>query len=245
MSVSLVLAFGVACKSTTTPETQPPGDTSASASAEGETGDAVTPEGDGSGEPAGESGGDAMTGGQRALAVLDALQKKIDDDTETKSDRKQAHEQILEWDDGSAEYAFARAALAGRRAQAQGMKAGGLVEEAESFARRSIERDPGLREGAAQRLLGSLYVLAPGRMVQHGDSESGLEMLEEDVEAHPDRADSHLRVAEAYIALDDPEPAFPHLCFVLKAKGSIGGEDQRLLAQLIKDVGGESTLGCG
>ncbi len=233
-----------ACKSTTSdPETNPP--------TGGETGGEAT-----NGVPDGDAGDAGDTGvaaaeetgpsrGQEALAVLDALQKKIDDESETKADRKQAHEKILEWDDGSAEYAFARAALAGRRAQAQGMKAGGLVEEAEAYALKSIEKDPELREGAAQRLLGSLYVLAPGRMVKHGDSEKGLEMLEKDVEAHPERADSHLRVAEGYIALDDPEPAFSHLCFCLGAKDSMGGEDQRLLAQLIKDVGGEATLGCG
>ncbi len=235
-----------ACKSTTSdPETKPPtaGDTGAEtdgadagdAGDAGDTGDA----GDASAADEGPSRG------QEALAILDALQQKIDDESETKADRKQAHEQILEWDDGSVEYAFARAALAGRRAQAQGMKAGGLVEEAEAYAMKAIEKDPSFRDGASQRMLGSLYVLAPGRMVKHGDSEKGLEMLEQDVEAHPDRADSHLRVAEGYIALDDPDPAFPHLCFCLKAKDSMGGEDQRLLAQLIKDVGGEATLGCG
>lgn len=183
-------------------------------------------------------------GGKRALAVYDELQKKIDAGSDTKTDRRWAYDRILTWDDKTAAYAFARAALAGRRAQSQGLSARHYVAEAEKYALESIERDPNFRDGAARRLLGSLYVLAPPRMVDHGDSEKGLEMLEEDVAAYPDRPESHLRLAEAYIALGDIEPGLPHLCDALASADALGGEDRRLLDKLIIEVGGAEVLGC-
>ncbi len=206
-------------------------------------------------KPPGETGGvessgegDAapkVSGGEQALEIYRALEAKIDAGEDSKADRKDAYNKVVELDDGSNDYAFARAALAGRLAQARGVKAGKLVTEAESYARRVLEAEPDYGEGAVVRMLGSLYVNAPARLVKHGDSETGLEMLEKEVSGHPDRVESRLRLAEAYVALGDPEPSFPHLCACIQNRTSFGGDNQRLLGRLVDEVGGEEALGCG
>ncbi len=181
-----------------------------------------------------------------ARKVLDDLEARIEAGTATEADREQAYETLRAApDDGSADYAFARAALAGRLAELRGVGAGKLVTEAERFARIALQRDPDYDEGAATRMLGTLYVMAPGRLVEHGDAEEGLSMLEELVEARPDDPRNHLRVAEAYIALDDPEPAAPFLCFAHAHRDGLRSDDQALLDTLSESFGGKSGLGCG
>lgn len=179
-----------------------------------------------------------------AIAVYEALEALIDAQKDGKQDREDAYALIQGWDDGSAAYAFARAAIAGRLAENRGLQAGGLVTEAESFARRCREKEPDFREGSATRLLGTLYVLAPSRLLKHGDSETGLSLLEDEVKAHPDRLISRLRLAEAFISLGDPDPSREHLCVVKQGEASLGAGDKRLLARLVGEVGGEDELGC-
>ncbi|RMG96513.1 MAG: hypothetical protein D6705_11105 [Deltaproteobacteria bacterium] len=187
----------------------------------------------------------ARSSGERALAILDDLERAVDEDRATREDRKRAYAEVTALpDDGSAAYAFARAALAGRLAEARGAKAGRLVGEAEAWARRALERDPEFRDGAATKLLGSLYALAPPRLLAHGDSEKGLEMLEERVRARPDDLEAHLRLAEAYVALGDPEAAMPSLCLLWSRRGEVRGDEARLLARLLDDVGGPEVLAC-
>jgi len=111
------------------------------------------------------------------------------------------------------------------------------VPEIERCARRSRDLDPDFRDGAATRLLGTLYVLAPAAVLQHGDSETGLELLEGLARRHPETVENHLRLAEAYIALGDPDPAAPQLCRCLAHEAELHADDQRLLRQLIKDAG--------
>ena len=179
------------------------------------------------------------------IAVYEALEALIEAQKDTKDDREDAYAVISGLpDDGSAAYAFARAAVAGRLAENRGLQAGGLVGEAEEYARRVRDKDPDFRDGAATRMLGTLYVLAPSRLVSHGDSETGLEILEEEVEAHPGRASSRVRLAEAYIALGDPDPATEHLCRARAAQSDLGVGERRLLARLIEEVGGEGALAC-
>lgn len=179
-----------------------------------------------------------------AIKVYEALEALIDAQKDTKADREDAYALINGWDDGSVAYAFARAAIAGRLAENRGLQAGGLVTEAEEFARRAREKEPDFRDGSATRLLGTLYVLAPGRLLKHGDSEAGLELLEEEVKAHPERPISRLRLAEAYVALNEPESAREHLCAAKTAEPNLGAGDRRLLARLVEEVGGEGELGC-
>ncbi len=180
------------------------------------------------------------------MAVHDGLEARIGAQTDTEADRKAAYQQVraLE-DDGSAEYALARAALAGRLAETRGAKAGKLVTEAEQFARLSLDRDRSLRDGAALRMLGTLYVLAPGRLLKQGDSEVGLEMLEDLVRSHPDDPRAQLRLAEAYLALGDPDPSIPHLCRAQSGREALPADERRLLGRLVDDAGGPSVVLCG
>ncbi len=181
-----------------------------------------------------------------ARAILDALENDIEAGKATESAREQAYDTVVAApDDGSADYAFARAALAGRVAELRGVGAGKLVTEAEAFARLALEREPEYDAGAATRMLGTLYVMAPGRLVEHGDAEDGLSLLEDLVEARPDDPRNHLRVAEAYIALDDPEPAAEFLCFAHARRDALRRDDQKLLDTLSEAFGGKAGLGCG
>ncbi len=180
------------------------------------------------------------------VAIYEALEQEIAAGTDTEQDRSRALEEVTAIpDDQSAAYAFVRAALAGRVAENRGAKAGKLVTDAESWALKSIARDPELRDRAATQLLGSLYVMAPGRLVEHGDSEKGLEMLEGLVAARPDEPRYRLRLAQAYVHLGDDEPAHAHACAALAARDRLRGDEQKLLDALVGELGGATALGCG
>jgi tetratricopeptide (TPR) repeat protein len=188
----------------------------------------------------------AETADTRApIAIYDGLEALIASGSDKEADRLYAYHRARERpDDGSASYAFARAALAGRVAELRGAAAGGLVGEAESFARKSIERDPNFRNGANRRMLGSLYVMAPSTLLDHGDSEDGLELLEQLVEQDPSSVENRLRLGEAYVHLGDHEPAAEHLCAALQERGKLRADEQRLLDRVVKDAGGIEALAC-
>lgn len=180
-----------------------------------------------------------------ALAISDALESLIEQGRASEDDRVHALEQIRSIpDDDSAGYAFARAAVAGRVAELRGVKAGKLVTEAESFAQASIERDPEFRDKAASRMLGSLWVQAPPRLLEHGDSEEGLSLLESLTEQQPDQIVNHLRLAEAYVFLGDPDPAVPHLCTAQAGRTSLRRDDDALLTRLLEEVAQEEPIQC-
>ncbi len=204
------------------------------------------PPGGGAPATSSSSGGDLQAAtGERALEIHDRLEARISAGEDDRAARKRSYEQVLSLrDDGSAAYALARAALAGRVAESRGAGAGKLVTEAERWARRSRERDPNLRDGAATRLLGSLYVMAPARLLEHGDSETGLELLEDLVERHPEDPRARLRLAEAYVALGDPDPAFEHLCVALAGREQLPGDERRLLERLVDELGPAVASSC-
>jgi hypothetical protein len=182
---------------------------------------------------------------QDALAVYEELEALIAQGRDSDKDRVFAHDRVKALpDDQSPEYAFARGALAGRVAELRGIKAGGLVGEAEHWARQSLERDPTWNGAAATRMLGTLYVKAPSRLVQHGDSEEGLEMLEMLAEQRPEDPRNHLRLAEAYVHLGDREPAVAPLCKVLPDRAQLRPDEQRLVDSLVDELGGTQTLAC-
>ena len=170
------------------------------------------------------------------LALADALEQQIERGADTPELRRSAHERASGLAVKSAEDALGRAILAGRLAQLKGLSAPGLVREVERYARLSAELDPTLRYGAAWRILGTLYVMAPAALVEHGDSETGLELLERAVDKWPDHPENHLRVAEAYLALGDEAPAPPHLCFCRAHRNELRKDDQRLLDELIEEA---------
>jgi hypothetical protein len=172
-----------------------------------------------------------------ALELSDALEALIAAGTDTAADREFAY-QVVKTDDGdTAASTYARAAITGRLVQQRGLLGAHVVGDVERDARRSRDLDPDFRDGAATRLLGTLYVLAPAALLEHGDSESGLVLLERLVQAHPDALENHLRVAEAYIALGDPAPATPHLCRCVAGESALRPDDRRLLAQLVAAAG--------
>jgi ABC-type Fe3+-hydroxamate transport system substrate-binding protein len=179
-----------------------------------------------------------------AVAVHAALEQRIAAGGGSEAERVSALDQARAApDDGSAAYAYARAAVAGRMAEERGLQALDLLDEIRDWSSKSIERDAGFQGMAATRMLGTLHVLA-GRHFKGGDSEHGLELLEQVLEAHPDAVVNHLRVAEAYVALGDPEPAFERLCVAQAGREQLTAEEQRLLDALVEDVGGAAVLGC-
>jgi hypothetical protein len=179
-----------------------------------------------------------------ALGLSEQLERLIDQSTVTDDDREAAYAEVQRWTAPTAEYAFARAALAGRLAQVRGLSAIALVGEVESWALESIKLDPKFQQEAATRMLGTLYVMAPSSMVTNGDSEKGLEMLEKLCQRHPEKLENHLRVAEAYVALGDAEPAFVHLCRCERERSRLRPSDQRVLDKVVQDAGGSDALRC-
>jgi hypothetical protein len=181
-----------------------------------------------------------------AVAILRHLDDRIARGVDSEEDRERAYQRVRAMaDDGSADYAYARAALAGRVAESRGAGAGKLVTQAEVWARAALQRDPDYDDGAATRMLGTLYVMAPGRLVDHGDSEDGLAMLEARVDAHPVDPRNHLRVAEAYLQLGDPERSRPHLCLALRDQADLRADERRRRSRIVDDAGGRAALACG
>jgi hypothetical protein len=172
-----------------------------------------------------------------ALATSDALEALIERGAEASGDREYAYEMVCQQATDSAAGSFARAAVTGRLVQQRGLTGASLIGEVETFALRSRALDPGFRGGAATRLLGTLYVIAPGAFLAHGDSERGIELLEELVSEHPEVVENQLRLAEAYIALGDPDPAGLPLCVCLAHRDALRRDDQQLLDQLVETTG--------
>lgn len=181
-----------------------------------------------------------------ALALSDALEALIEEGKDSEEDREAAYNLAQTLPAQTAGDAFGRAAIAGRLAEKKGalsvlgsQSPTSLVEEAEKYALLSQRLDPEFRSGAATRMLGTLYVLAPASILEGGDSEEGLEILEGMVTRHPEVADNHLRLAEAYIALGDKEPARRPLCQAIKMQAKLR-KDHRvgLLKKLRAEVPG-------
>lgn len=172
------------------------------------------------------------------LVLSDTLELLIAFGDDTSTDRSFAYEEVKKLPADSAAEAYARANVTGRYVQNKGYRAVHLLKDVEKYARRSRELDPGFRDGAATLLLGTLYVLAPSPFLEHGNSEVGLEMLEELVDQHPEAVENHLRLAEGYLALGDPEPAFDHLCLCLARAEALRPDDAALLEHLVADTDG-------
>lgn len=173
-----------------------------------------------------------------ALVLCEALEARIEAGTDTPSDRVFAYEAVKRLpEETSAAYTFARAAITGRLVQHRGLLAVDIVREVEHFARKSREIDPAFRDGAATRMLGTLYVLAPSDLLEHGNSEEGLSLLEALVARAPDSAENRLRLGEALVALGDKEPAAPHLCAALARRSALRRDEQLLLDKVYADAG--------
>lgn len=170
------------------------------------------------------------------VAVADALEALVARSADTHQDRQFAYQRVRNLAPKTAEDALGRAMIAGRLAQISGLSAPTLVHEVERFARQSAALDPTLRSAAAQRVLGTLYVMAPASLLSHGDSETGLELLQGVVKRFPDHVPNRLRLAEGYIALGDSEPARPLLCYCMAHRAALRPDEQKLLEDLRQQV---------
>jgi hypothetical protein len=179
-----------------------------------------------------------------ALALSDALEGLIEKGVATEEDRDAAYDLAKKLPTDTAGDAFGHAAIAGRVAETRGAMSlfsseknpSSLVGEAEEFALKSRNLDPAFRDGAATRMLGTLYVLAPADMLKHGDSEDGLAMLEGLVKARPDLLPNQLRLAEAYVALGDKAPAHAPLCACKSQRSRLRRDDQKLFDKLADEL---------
>lgn len=180
------------------------------------------------------------------LKVSDDLEALIEVGTDKPKDREAAYDKVRQTPcDATAGAAFGRAAVTGRVVQQKGLLAANLVRDVEFYARRSRELDPGFRDLAATRMLGTLYVMAPAALLKHGDSETGLQMLETMTREHPDVPENHLRLAEAYTSLGDSASARPEVCQCLAMRTRLRRDDQNLLNQLFAQLtAGGKSLGC-
>jgi len=176
--------------------------------------------------------------------LSDALEALIADGRATDEDRDAAYDLVQRLPASTAGDAFGRAAISGRLAESKGVFAVvttesplSLVGEAEKYAILSRKLDPEFRDGAATRMLGTLYVLAPANLLEGGDSEEGLALLEGLAEQHPTDPNTQLRLAEAYIALGDKDPAAKPLCVAISKKATLRKDDGQLLQRLIHDFG--------
>ncbi|MBN2197054.1 MAG: hypothetical protein JW751_29890 [Polyangiaceae bacterium] len=132
---------------------------------------------------------------------------------------------------------YGKAKITARWVQSRGMLAASQLREVEALLLQSQELDANFRQGAAEFMLGVLYVHAPARLVEHGDSEVGLSLLEAHLAQHPDDPPKQLRLAEAYIALNDPDPAHPLLCSCQRRRAALSQSEQVLLDELLKRAG--------
>jgi len=188
-----------------------------------------------------------------AITLSDALEKLIAEGTDTDEDRSAAYEIVQTLPADTAEDAFGRAAIAGRLAEKKGALAllgsqspTSLVGEAEKYARQSRKLDAEFRQGAATRMLGSLYIFAPANLLEGGNSEDGIEILEHLVSTHPEVPENQLRLADGYIALSDKEPAKKPLCLALAQRDQLRRDDVTLadkLAKLMQPLDCKVTLG--
>ena len=179
------------------------------------------------------------------LAVSDELEALVEAGTDTSGAREAAYDKVRQAPCAGVGQSFGRAAVTGRIVQQKGLLAANLVRDVEFYARRSRELEPGFRDFASTRMLGTLYVLAPAALLKHGDSETGLEMLETLSREHPTVPENHLRLAEAYVSLGDNASARPHVCQCLNMRTRMRRDDQNLLNQLFAQLtAGGKILGC-
>lgn len=77
----------------------------------------------------------------------------------------------------------------------------------------------------------------PGRVRRSHE----LSMPQSVVEHWPAQHENHLRLAEGYLALGDPEPARPHLCLGAGRCAELRQDHQRLLDELFEQA---EVAGC-
>lgn len=127
-------------------------------------------------------------------------------DFEGKSDRRtqlceQGYEAARRVSRGAddAQAAYLQAVNLGLYVQAKGLTAVGRLTELVALLK-TAEKQPQIDEGGPWRVLGLLYVKAPGWPVGPGDLDRGLELLKKATDSYPEHPLNHLFYAEALSA---------------------------------------------
>lgn len=114
-------------------------------------------------------------------------------------------------DTGRVAYAMAQAVVWGRAAQGRGLSGLTAFRRAEKWASKAYERDPEFLEGMPRRVLGTMWAMG-GQYLPGKDSESGLELLAEQVQAYPEGDENVLRLMQALVGLGDLDGAHDVYC---------------------------------
>jgi len=100
-----------------------------------------------------------------------------------------------------------RAVAAGLIAREDALRGRSAMGRIREDARRAISLDPGFDDGGPHRVLGALYLRAPGPPAGVGSLRRALEHLEEGRRLAPAAASNLLFLAEAYLEDDRPDDA--------------------------------------
>jgi hypothetical protein len=98
-----------------------------------------------------------------------------------------------------ADYVFFAGALLGNYIRFSSVRAIAQIRQVNDYFRRAVDLDPSYDDGAPMRALGTLLVQAPPWPAGVGDSEEGLELLEEATLLFPGHPANHLYLADALV----------------------------------------------
>ncbi len=115
----------------------------------------------------------------------------------------EAAERVADRRPDSALAHYLSAYLTGLEAEADPLRALGRVRQIEGAALRARELNPPLDGGGPDRMLGELYLQAPGPPVSVGDPERALEHFRSAVDLAPEIPDNRLGLAEALLGLGE------------------------------------------
>jgi tetratricopeptide (TPR) repeat protein len=106
---------------------------------------------------------------------------------------------------------YLSAHLAGLEAEADPLRGLVAVRHIEESATRARDLNPHLDGGGPDRILGELYLQAPGPPVSVGDPERALEHFRRAVDLAPDIGENRLGLAEALLSMEEPSSACAEL----------------------------------
>lgn len=137
---------------------------------------------------------------------------------------------------------YLAAGLTGYAAEANPSKGLSLVPVVEREGLAAAGIDPAMDHAGPERLLGLLYLRAPGIPLSVGDSAKAVTHLERAVSLAPDFAENRIGLAEALLAEDEPAQACAELAAgldLLSPTCPAGGQTARaaaLLQKLCKNI---------
>lgn len=126
-------------------------------------------------------------------------------------------------EDGTAHYLAAY--LAGLEAENDTLRGLALVPVIERGALVAARLNPELDHGGPDRMLGELYLRAPGPPVSIGDLEKALVHYKRAIVQDPDFFENRLGLAEAYLEDEEPGPACDQLRKVLTCMPPCNGQE--------------------